>query len=113
MDCDGSLCTARSRDPLLCTPMPIDGVLCNGKLLNAVLCEPKRWGKVLAATRAAQVAATPAGVKTTRLATCCRLGTATGLATSSARARRVAGKLVGCWVALARETTTVRLPLSR
>ena len=70
-------------------------------------------GEVLAATRAAQVAATPAGVKITRLATCCRVGTDTGFVTSSARAREVAGRLVGGWVALTSETRTHRPPPSR
>ena len=56
-----------------------------------------------AARRAAQVAATPAGVKITRLATCWRVGTARGIGTSSARERVAAGRLVGGWVALVRE----------
>ena len=72
-----------------------------------------RVGGVLAARRAAQVAATPAGVKVTRLATCWRVGTDDGFATSSARARVVAGRLEGGWVALVSEIWTKRPPLSR
>ena len=55
--------------------------------------EEGRVGGVLAARRAAQVAATPAGVKVTRLATCWREGTDAGFGTSSARAMAVAGRL--------------------
>jgi len=73
--------------------------------------EEGRVGGVLAARRAAQVAATPAGVKVTRLATCWREGTDAGFGTSSARA--VAGRLAGGWMALSRETWTQRPPLSR
>ena len=66
---------------------------------------------MLAAKRAAQVAATPAGVKVTRLATCWRVGTDDGFATSSAR--EVAGRLEGGWVALVSEIWTKTPPLSR
>jgi hypothetical protein len=67
----------------------------------------------LAARRAATVAATPAGVKVTRLATCCRVGTAAGVGSSSARASFAGGRLVGGWVASARDSWTTRPPVSR
>ena len=67
----------------------------------------------LAARRAATVAATPAGVKVTRLATCCKVGADAGFGRSSAREREVAGRLAGGMVALAMETVTTRPPLSR
>ena len=68
---------------------------------------------VLAARRAMTVAATPAGVKVTRLATCWRVGADVGFGRSSAREREVAGRLAGGMVALAMETVTTRPPLSR
>jgi len=66
----------------------------------------------LAARRAATVAATPAGVKVTRPATCCRAGTAAGVGTRPARVSVVGGRLRGGWVAWAREIGTMRPPLS-
>ena len=88
---DGPLNTeTRFRDPSGGDPQ--------GKLLNACSVEPRpagRWGsRWVAASRAAQVAATPAGVNRIRLATGTSGGTeaGAGIRASSARAvlRRVA-----------------------
>ena len=65
---------------------------------------------VLAARRAMTVAATPAGVKVTRLATCWRVGADAGFGRSSAREREAAGRLAGGRVAVAMETVTTRPP---
>jgi len=105
---DGPLNTTRFRDPRGGGPQ--------GKLLNACSVEPRpagRWGsRREAARRAVTVAATPTGVKVTRLATCCREGTAVGSGTRPARESFVGGTLRGGWVALAREIGKRSPPVS-
>ena len=66
----------------------------------------------MAASTAAQVAATPAGVKRTRLATGTSLGAEAGAWTRASSCRAVVGWVVGGRVAVASDRVIVKLPVS-
>jgi len=105
---DGPLNTARFRDPSGGGPQ--------GKLLNACSVEPRPagwWGsRWVAASRAAQVAATPAGVNRIRPATGTSGGTEAGAGIRASRARAVLRWVVGGRVAAARDSGVTCRPVS-